>query len=276
MGKQVMAHIELKEVRKEFPSENGRPNVVISDLSLRLPHGSFTALVGANGCGKTTLLNLIAGIMKPDAGTVAIHTGEQRDAKVGYVWQDYRASLLPWRDVGENISFPLRLRGVRKSERLAIARKALAGFTTDIQIDNPVYSLSGGQQQLVCLLRSIVANPDVLLLDEPLSALDQSARWTMAFRIERAWMEHPMPALIVSHDVDEAVMLADRLIYISRSGGRIAASSENPLPRPRSVRMLTSAEHIRCREAVIEFLSQEGALRDRDSNSNSERKAAAR
>lgn len=265
-----MNRVFLNRVTKSFPVESGETKVVIRDLSLEILAGRFTTIVGPNGCGKTTLLNLVAGLLAQDSGEIGIQTAHGGSPQIGYVWQDYRASLLPWFSVQENITFPLRLRGVPRKERRQVAQEALSGFSTDIDLGVPVYRLSGGQQQLVCLLRSTVANPDILLLDEPLSALDQCARWTMAFRIERFWMEHPMPALFVSHDVDEAVMLADQILLMSRDGGKTAGTIHNPLPRPRNAKMLTAPEHIRCRENVIEFLFKEGAIRDRDSITNAE------
>ena len=214
------------------------------------------------------MLNLIAGLVTPDAGEIRIETVGNKTPHIGYVWQDYRASLLPWFSVGENISFPLMLANISNKRRKALAEQALSGFVTDIGVEDPVYRLSGGQQQLVCLLRSSIADPDILLLDEPLSALDQPTRWTMAFHIERSWMERRIPALFVSHDIDEAVMLADQILLMGRNGGQIVDILENTLHRPRSAKMLTSSEHIRCRDQVIQFLFEQGAIRDRHSQTN--------
>ena len=260
--------IIVEEVRKGFVNDEGELNLVLDGLSLELPQGTFATLVGPNGCGKSTLLNLVAGLTAPDSGQVTITTSDGEAPRIGYVWQNYRESLLPWLTVGENVCFPLRVQGVGRSVRRKVAQAALEGFSADIQIDQKVYSLSGGQQQLICLLRSSVSNPHVLLLDEPLSALDQPTRWTMAFRIEQLWMKSRMAALFVSHDVDEAVMLSDRVLLMSRNGGRIAEVVENLLPRPRNVQMLSSAEHIGCRNAVIEFLFAQGAIRESTSQRN--------
>ena len=257
-----MSSVVVTGVSKSFASDEGNPKVVLSDLNWTFEDGLFTSVVGPNGCGKSTLLNLIGEIMYPDAGEIKITTDHGRKPAVGYAWQDYRASLLPWMTVGENICFPLRLKGISRQERLRVAQDALAGFAKEINLHQPVYSLSGGQQQLVSLLRAMVANPDVLLLDEPLSALDQSAGWTMASRIEQMWMQKRMPAIFVSHEIDEAVMLADRIVLMKARGGGIAGTIDHSMPRPRSVKMLTSEEHIRSRKAVIEFLFQEGAIRD--------------
>ena len=247
-------------------SQNGETNLVLRDVSVEFSNGRFTTIVGPNGCGKTTLLNTVAGLVSPDSGSVHIVTDHEGPARIGYVWQDYRASLLPWLSVADNISFPLKIHGASRRERHKAALEALSVFASDIRPDDPVYSLSGGQQQLVCLLRSYISNPDVLLLDEPLSALDQFTRWTMAFRIEEFWLRNRTPAIFVSHDVDEAVMLADEVLLMSQEDGRIMRTIENPLPRPRNKRMLTSKEHIQCREEVIDFLFTQGAIRDHNGN----------
>lgn len=257
--------VSIQNVSKSF-RDNGTVDRVLTNLSLTFAGGSFTTIVGPNGCGKTTLLNIVAGLVIPDEGSVNIVTATGEPARIGYIWQDYRASLLPWMNVGENIAFPLRIRGASRRERKLAAANTLSSFSTDINITDRIYSLSGGQQQLVCLLRSNVANPDVLLLDEPLSALDQFTRWTMAFKIEEFWMRNKIPTIFVSHDVDEAVMLADEIILMGRDGGSLYERVVNSLPRPRNKRMLTASDHIRCREQIIDFLFQQGAIRDHEAS----------
>lgn len=261
-----MSSVNVIGLNKIFDVDD-RKNVVLKDLSISFSAGRFTTIVGPNGCGKTTLLNSIAGLVQPDSGSVSIETESGAPPTIGYVWQDYRASLLPWMNVVDNIALPLRIRGMDRSERRAVGRDLLKSFSSEIKSSDRVYNLSGGQQQLVCLLRSFVARPDVLLLDEPLSALDQFTRWTMAFRIEEFWMKKPIPAIFISHDVDEAVMLADEIILMSRDCGRVHGIVENVLPHPRNKRMLTAPEHIRCREQVIDFLFHQDAIRD-DAPSN--------
>jgi len=256
-----MTKISLTDVSKSYPSPAGGSKAVLSSLSLEIPNPLFTTIIGPNGCGKTTLLNLIAGIVKPDSGIVRIESVNGFNPRVGYVWQDYRASLLPWLDVAENIALPLRIQGVSRDTRREVAKQILSEFNSSIDINQKIYQLSGGQQQLVSILRSAVAKPDMLLYDEPLSALDQPTSWSMAFRIEQVWMARKVPAIFVSHDVDEAAMLADQILLMSRDG-KIKSVIENDLPRPRNVKMLSAREHLSARDHVIEFLSEEGALRD--------------
>lgn len=256
-----MTSISIRSLSKRFPTKDNGWKTVIDSFSLNIPARSFFTILGPNGSGKSTLLNLVSGVLQPDAGVVEVNGLEHRRPRIGYVWQDYRASLLPWADVTENVSFALRIQGMSRSKRLTLVQEALGEFRLGILPTQRCYELSGGQQQLVSILRSTVGSPDLLLLDEPLSALDQATSWTMAFKLERVWSTLAVPALLVSHDVDEAIMLADEVLLMSRQG-RIAQRIMNTLPRPREVKMLTSSEHARCRQEVIEFLFEQGALRD--------------
>ena len=246
------AQIIIDNVFKSFRS-NGTVKRVLNGISLEVRGGEFTTVVGPNASGKTTLLNLIAGQIPPDKGTLELRTDHGRPAEIGYVWQNYRASLLPWLDVFENIAFPLRLRGRDRTEREEAVTPLLDRFMPDVDPRKPCYELSGGQQQLLCLLRSTTIQPDVLLLDEPFSALDQQRSWNMALYVEQLWMEQRPPALFVSHDVDEAILLADKIILMN-ANGEIADILRNPLPRPRSLETLTSPEHLKCRADVVGFL----------------------
>jgi NitT/TauT family transport system ATP-binding protein len=261
-----MSAIVLDRVSKSFAQEDHAPRAVLSDVTLRVPEGTFTTLLGPNGSGKTTLLNLVAGLLRPDTGTVEIQVDHGGKPQIGFVWQDYRASLLPWFDVGENITFPLRLRGVERRVRRQTAEAVLERFLPhpkgQIRAGQRCYVLSGGQQQLVSLLRSLACAPDALLFDEPFSALDQQTRWNMAFHLERVWMERPVPSLFISHDVDEAILLADEVLMITARGGRVEHRLRNELPRPRSVKMLTSREHVAYRQEAIDFLYRQGVVRE--------------
>lgn len=250
--------LHLSHVMKRFSGTVGE-RLVIPDLSLDVTSGSFATLVGPNGCGKSTLLNLIAGLMPMDAGTITIDGLNKRQPQIGYVRQDYRASLLPWLSVAENIAFPLRIRGIQRNERRAAAVELVSAFLPSVDPRVRCYDLSGGQQQLVNLLRCAIAQPDVYLLDEPFSALDQERRWATALYVEKLWTERRVPTIFVSHDVDEAILLGD-VIHLMKRSGQITASICNPLPRPRSIRMLTTDEHLRCRREIIEFLVEQSAV----------------
>ncbi|HBZ66496.1 MAG TPA: hypothetical protein DEO70_06635 [Bacteroidales bacterium] len=253
--------IKLKNIYKSFSDDNGNIKNVLSDFSFEVEDSKFYTIVGPNGCGKSTVLNLFAGVILPDTGEVVVNSKLSESIHIGYVWQDYRSSLLPWYNVAENITLPLRIKGVIKSQRMKIANELLNSFNTDLTASQLTYELSGGQQQLINLLRNMVIEPDILLLDEPFSALDQSNRWSMAFRFEQMWLDLKIPVLFVSHDIDEAVLLGDEIILLNKNG-QIEKRIKNESPRPRSVDMLSTERHINCRKEVIEFLFEQGAIKN--------------
>lgn len=257
-----MTKITLKNVSKSFLSEDGEKQNIIIDFNYTIDKPEIITIIGPNGCGKSTLLNLISGLSKPDKGEINLECRNKERPNIGYIWQDYRSSLLPWFSVGDNISYPLRIKGVGKKERRKLVNELLLKLNNQIDFNQTTYKLSGGEQQLVNLLRSFAANPDFLLLDEPFSALDQSYRWSMAFSVEKMWMKEKIPTIFVSHDIDEAVMLADKVILMSRKPGNIEHIITNEMPRPRNVKMLSSNQHIKYREQVIEFLFEKGAIKN--------------
>lgn len=249
--------ITLENINKSFTNNQGEVQDVLSNFSLKISKSRFYTIIGPNGCGKSTLLNIIAGVIQPDSGK--LKSSSNALSNIGYVWQDYRASLFPWLSVGENITFPLKVKGLSKSKRKNMALEVLNGFNSNLQPDQKVYELSGGQQQLVNLLRNMVIKPKLLLLDEPFSALDQSNRWLMAFRIEHVWAELNVPVLFVSHDIDEAVLLADEVLLINKTG-QLAKRIQNDLPHPRNIEMLYSKRHVNYRKEIIEFLFEQGSI----------------
>lgn len=253
--------IRLNNITKSFRSKNGEIKPIFTDLTLCIDQPDFITIIGPNGCGKSTLLNLISGIDKVDAGTITISNGEMNASKIGYVWQDYRASLLPWLNVFKNIEFPLLLGNLDKEERIKKVNDLLNEFNISFKPADEVYKLSGGQQQLICLLRSIVSNPTLLLCDEPFSALDQSSRWNMAFYLERLWLKKKIPVLFVSHDIDETILLSSKIMLLKKNG-KVEDVLTNPLPRPRNIEMLSSQDYILLRKMIIEFMKQNGAISD--------------
>ncbi len=272
MGSEL-ATVNASNVSKSFPLPDGSMRTVLRDVCLTIQGNRFTALIGPNGCGKTTLLNIIAGLLPADSGAVYFGAITNSQPRIGYVWQDYRASLLPWLSAAENVAFPLRLHGARRADRLGTASGMMREFMPGVDPSKPCYQLSGGQQQMLCLLRSAISKPDVLFFDEPFSSLDQNRRWAMTTYVERIWQGTRCPALFISHDVDEAVLLADEVLLMNREG-RIEGRIKNALPRPRSQSLLTHSQHIECRDAVIAFLLAQDALEQGDSEQDLASKAS--
>ena len=247
-----MPAVRLSDVTKTFVGRNGL--VGVSNLCLYVPQRCLTTIIGPNAAGKSTALNLIAGLLQPDAGTVQLENISNGRVRIGYVWQDYRASLLPWLNTSDNVSFPLKLSGVGAAERFRRACVLLEACAPDVNPRAKCSSLSGGQQQKLAIARSLVAEPDILLLDEPFSALDHRARLEMGSFVEKLWLERPVPTLLVSHDIDEALLLGDQILLLRGVGSTRSLRLLNSLPRPRTIAMLTSSEHLRNRADAIDFL----------------------
>lgn len=214
------SRVSLQAVAKRFGNQ-----MVLRQISLEIQPGEFVAVVGKSGCGKSTLLRLLAGLEAPSQGTVLIEgqalQGLNPQARV--MFQDSR--LLPWRRVLDNVALGLGRQG-RSRGHWALQQVGL-----DSRSKNWTTQLSGGQQQRVALARALVRQPQLLLLDEPLGALDALTRLEMQRLIEQLWQEQGFTAVLVTHDVEEAVMLADRVIVVK--AGEIAADIPVALPRPR-------------------------------------------
>ena len=212
--------IRLQAVSVTYPSA-ARP--VLRDLSLDLHDGRFTVVIGASGCGKTTLLNLIAGFLQPTAGSASIDglpiTGP--GAERGVVFQS--DALLPWQNVQENVAFGLRLAGQSPQQRQAKAREYLALTGLQDYADAAIWELSGGMRQRVSLARALAVDPRFLLLDEPLGALDALTREQMQEHLLQVWKTTGKGIFMITHSVEEALFLATDLVLLRARPGRIAS-----------------------------------------------------
>lgn len=247
--------IRLDAVSRAFRT---RDTVVqaLDRVSLDCPAGSFTALIGPSGCGKSTMLRLALGLDRADAGSVSISgLPPERAVKAGLTGVAFQdAALMPWRSVEENIALPLDVLGRPRREHAAkIARLiglvGLKGFEKALPGE-----LSGGMRQRVAIARSLVTEPQVLFLDEPFGALDQILRRQMNIELQRIWMESGATTLLVTHGIDEAVFLADRVVVMQSRPGRIGRIIDIPLARPRLPEVFTSPEFHALEDAVAEAL----------------------
>jgi NitT/TauT family transport system ATP-binding protein len=234
------ALVAIRGVSQRFGAD-GAAVTALESIDLEIPDGQFASVVGPSGCGKSTLLSLVAGLRRPSSGTV-LCDGEPMTApmprKVGMIFQE--ANLLPWLSAVDNVAFPLKLRRVAKAERLAAARRmleltGLAGFE-----DRLPHQLSGGMKQRVSIARGLVQNPAVLLMDEPFASLDEQTRMVLGDELLRIWSETRKTVLFVTHSLNEAVYLADRVIVLSARPGRVVDDVAVDLPRPRSFAMTAS------------------------------------
>ena len=219
-----MPCVKLFNVCKSF---HNKP--ILNKVKIKINKGEFISLFGPNGCGKTTLLNIIAGVLKLNSGTVLIDGKLVDKQKIGYVFQNYRDSLLPWKTNLENIAFPLELEGIRN--RVRKVQTLVKNLKLNIPLSNYPYQSSGGEQQLVALLREVIAKPKIILMDEPFSALDHESRNFFKNKVQIIWKKLGLTILFVSHDLSEAIQLGDKLIVMN--SGKIKKVIKICLPRPR-------------------------------------------
>jgi NitT/TauT family transport system ATP-binding protein len=226
--------ITITDLAITFPGPDA-PLTALDGFSGEVAGGELVAVIGPNGCGKSTLLRAIAGLLPPTAGRIGLAPDGSRpragDGRVGLVFQQPR--LLGWRSVLDNVTLPLELSGVAPAERRATGARALAqvGLSDDASLRPR--ELSGGMAQRVALARSLVTDPDVLLLDEPFSALDALTREAFDAQLEALWLARRRTVVVVTHLVSEAVRLGDRVWVMTPRPGRLAADISVPLPRPR-------------------------------------------
>jgi NitT/TauT family transport system ATP-binding protein len=240
--------LELSGVNKVYQARRGEVNA-LQDINLSVQKGEFVSLVGRSGCGKTTLLRILAGLLAPSSGSVKANgqstwKGATRDddalRQCGLVFQD--ANLFPWFNVTDNISLPLKLRGVDKKSRTARAKElcelvGLTGFEGAYPRE-----LSGGMRQRAAIARALSYNPTVLLMDEPFGALDALTRDKMNLELQAIHAAAGATVVFVTHSISEAVFLADRVVLLSPRPGRIRSITDVKLERPRSLETESSAE----------------------------------
>jgi NitT/TauT family transport system ATP-binding protein len=244
--------ILLERVSKSFRTTEGRVVKALENVCIDIPEGHFVSLIGPSGCGKSTLLNMLAGLEFPDSGSIQINhkavTGP--DPRHGMVFQEY--ALFPWMTVWGNIEIGLRYQSVprpERSQRVAglIALMGLTGFEKAFPKE-----LSGGMKQRVALARAYAPEPDILLLDEPFGALDAQTKTLLQEDLLRTWSGARPTVVFVTHDVDEAVFLSQRVIVLSRRPGRVFREFQIDLPYPRTRATRTSAEFFAIRNEVWE------------------------
>jgi len=214
-----------------FDPYAGTHVTAVSDVSLTVEQGEFVAIVGPSGCGKTTILNMVAGFLPPTSGEIILNDrpvkgpGPER----GVVFQSF--ALFPWKTVLENVAFGPRMRGLLKAECEKTAREYLALAGLADAADRYPNELSGGMQQRVGVVRALANNPEVLLMDEPFASVDAQTRMTLQEELTRIWQERRPTIIFITHDVGEAVFLANRVVVLSK--GAVLKELEVPLPRPR-------------------------------------------
>jgi NitT/TauT family transport system ATP-binding protein len=232
-------HIEVRGLSMAFGSLQQRVQAV-SGISLHVAPGEFVSVIGPSGCGKSTLLNVVAGFCKATEGEVRLDgravSGPGSDR--GVVFQQY--SLFPWMSVRRNVEFGLKMQGVPANKRQTTAR-TLLGLAGLLAFENHYPDqLSGGMKQRVGIVRALATSPQVMLMDEPFGALDSQTRVVMQQILTNMWQRLRLSVLFITHDIEEAIFLSDRVYVMTARPGRIKAEIEIPLPRPRNAEMMSS------------------------------------
>lgn len=251
----VLEQLVVDGVSRTFPSPDGGVVEALVDAQLRVGQGEFISLIGPSGCGKSTLFNLIAGLDEPTSGSIVIDGVERNGQQglVGYMLQ--KDLLLPWRTVLDNVVLGLEISGVARKEAYSIARPLLQTYGLGGFIDRYPGQLSGGMKQRAALLRTILFNRDVILLDEPFGALDAQTREHMQEWLLDLWDDFQKTVLFVTHDIDEAIYLSDRVFVMSARPGRIVAEIPIALERPRSPSIVTSPEFVALKATARGYLN---------------------
>jgi NitT/TauT family transport system ATP-binding protein len=250
-----MAYVEIRNIGKVFLSKKHKHIIAIDDVSLNMDRGEFYCLVGPSGCGKSTLLRIMDGLIEPSKGEILIggKVIDQPGFDRGMVFQQF--NLLPWRTVLGNIEFGLENRGVPKSERRERAMRYINMVGLEVFVNSYPSQLSGGMQQRVGLARALVIEPEILLMDEPFGALDAQTREIMQAELTQIWSIEKRTVLFVTHDIEEASFLADRVIIMSSRPGRIVDIIDVPFPRPRDNDLRTTAEFAALRGQISRVMS---------------------
>jgi NitT/TauT family transport system ATP-binding protein len=249
------AKIHARQVVKSFPAAGG-PVTAIDRFDLTVADGEFVCIVGPSGCGKSTFLRILAGLVEATSGEVRIEPGEERGKPLNsVVFQEY--AIFPWKTVLQNVAFGPRMRGVPRREREEVARGWLAKVGLSSFADYYPAQLSGGMKQRVSIARALANDPEVLLMDEPLGALDAQTRLVLQEELLRIWEEHRKTVVYITHSIEEAVLLGDRVVIMTAHPGRNKTEFTVDIPRPRSIRTTSTPEFAALSGAIWDALQDE-------------------
>ncbi len=248
--------ISLREVGLDFDTKEGLFSA-LNGVTFDIPVGSFTTLLGPSGCGKSTLLRTISDILQPSRGTLSLFGRTPREARqsgdFGFVFQD--PVLLPWRNCLDNTALPLQMAGVPRKERLDRANEMLRLVGLEGFEKRMPTQISGGMARRVAIARALVLSPRILFLDEPFNGLDELRRRQMNEELQRIWLESGTTAILVTHNVSEAVYMSDRVLVMGRNPGRIIADERIELPRPRTQELTRAPEFLAYEDRLTALLT---------------------
>lgn len=232
--------LEIKEVSKKFITKN-KETYTLDNINLSIKKGEFVCLLGPSGCGKSTLLNIIAGLLKPSSGTVSLNEEVVKEVGPDKAMMFQESALFPWLNVIDNVEFGMKMAGIPKEERRIKAIKYLKMVHLSKFEKSYVHELSGGMKQRVSLARALTLDSELLLMDEPFSALDSQTKSILQLELQKIWWETKKTIVFVTHNVEEAVLLGDRVIVMSANPGRIKREFKIQLARPREAQSVDLA-----------------------------------
>ena len=236
--------ISVKNLKKSFDHTE-----IFQDFNLDVEEGKITAIFGPNGSGKSTFLNILSGITASDGGDCRIENFKHFE--FSYIFQNYRESLLPWRNNFENMALPLEIQGKSKAEIKDRIEKLQKLFELKINWNHYPHELSGGQQQILAFMRALIIEPKVLFIDEPFSALDYENNLFLRQHLQRYYLAFKPTIILITHNIEEAVHLADKIVVLSKKPTQVIDIIDNPLPYPRTIQSLKAEEFHKVKDKVL-------------------------
>ena len=245
-------HVTIRGLDKSFGGA-----VLYKDFNLDIPKGKIISIFGPNGCGKSTLINMISGLMSIDAGEILFEGKSLAQTTIGYVFQNYRDALFPWMSAWDNIAYPVKRSGKSKEEVKNRVEELIALFEIKFNLNLYPYELSGGQQQTVSIMRALAMKPEILFLDEPFSALDFEMTLFIRTKLQEANLSTGVTMMIVSHDLEDAVFLADKILLLTRRPTRISEFMSFDMAKPRAPESVSDPEFIKTKSHALEVFQRE-------------------
>ncbi len=244
--------ITVRGLTKRFGND-----LLYNQFDLDILGGAITCIFGPNGCGKSTLLNAIAGLAPFDSGQVLFGQKTLKETKIGYVFQNYRDALFPWLRAIDNIKYPLKVAGFSKLQQKLRVEELIALFKTKIDLRRYPYELSGGQQQLISIMRALATRPEVLFLDEPFSALDYEATLSIRDQLQEVFKLSCFTTVMISHDLEETVYMADKILMLTKRPTHVAEIIEFYAERPRTAATFSEEQFINIKSRCLDVFKRE-------------------
>lgn len=250
--KPLSTGIEVRSLTKKFNGE-----ALYQNFNLSIPGGQFTSIFGPNGCGKSTLLSMISGLVPFDSGEVYFGGKTLAESKIGYVFQNYRDALFPWLRSSDNITYPLARAGLSKIQRKLKLEQLIQQFGVKFDLRRYPYELSGGQQQLVSIMRALATGPEVLFLDEPFSALDYEATLSIIEKLQEVFISSGVTMVMISHNLEEAIYLSNQVVLLTKRPTHVAEIVSFDAHHPRTSKTLSDPQFIDIKSRSLDIFRRE-------------------